>query len=66
MEADPEKRKRLVWEIDKKLQEVGARPMIYHNRAPSCCYPQVKGLRIMVNGIYNGARYEDLWLDPNA
>jgi peptide/nickel transport system substrate-binding protein len=63
MEADPEKRKRLVWAIDKKLQEDGARPMIYHNRAPSCWYPQVKGLTIMVNGIYNGARYEDLWLD---
>ena len=63
MEADPEKRKRLVWAIDKKLQEAGARPMIYHNRAPSCWYPQVKGLTIMVNGIYNGARYEDLWLD---
>jgi peptide/nickel transport system substrate-binding protein len=63
MEADPEKRKRLVWEIDKKLQEDAARPMIYHNRAPSCWYPQVKGLTIMVNGIYNGARYEDLWLD---
>ena len=63
MEADPEKRKRLVWAIDRKLQEDGARPMIYHNRAPSCWYPQVKGLTIMVNGIYNGARYEELWLD---
>jgi peptide/nickel transport system substrate-binding protein len=63
MEANPEKRKRLVWDIDRKLQEDGARPMIYHNRAASCWYPQVKGLTIMVNGIYNGARYEDLWLD---
>jgi peptide/nickel transport system substrate-binding protein len=63
MEADPEKRKRLVWNIDKKLQEDGARPMIYHNRAGTCWYPQVKGLTIMVNSIYNGARYEDIWLD---
>src|SRR5215469_1342771 len=63
MEADLEKRKRLVWEIDSKLQEDGARPMIYHNRAATCWYPQVKGLTIMVNGIYNGARYEDVWLD---
>jgi hypothetical protein len=23
----------------------------------------VKGLTIMVNSIYNGARYEDVWLD---
>jgi peptide/nickel transport system substrate-binding protein len=62
-EADVDKRKLLVWDIDRKLQEDGARPMIYHNRAASCWYPQVKGLTIMVNGIYNGARYEDLWLD---
>jgi peptide/nickel transport system substrate-binding protein len=61
MEADPEKRKRLVWEIDRKLQEDGARPMIYHNRAATCWYPQVKG--VTVNGIYNGWRMEDVWLD---
>jgi peptide/nickel transport system substrate-binding protein len=63
MEADPEKRKRMVWEIDRKLQEDGARPMIYHNRAATCWYPHVKGLTILVNSIYNGARYEDVWLD---
>jgi len=63
MEADPEKRKHLVWEIDRKLQEDGARPMIYHNRAATCWYPRVKGLTIMVNSIYNGARMEDVWLD---
>ena len=62
-EPDIDKRKRLVWEIDKKLQEDGARPMIYHNRAASCRYPQVKGVTIMVNGIYNGWRMEDVWLD---
>ena len=63
MEADPEKRKRLVWEIDRKLQEDGARPMIYHNRAATCRYPQVKGVTIMVNSIYNGWRMEDVWLE---
>jgi peptide/nickel transport system substrate-binding protein len=63
MEADQQKRGKLVWEIDKKLQEDGARPMIYHNRAASCWYPQVKGLTIMVNSIYNGWRMEDIWLD---
>jgi peptide/nickel transport system substrate-binding protein len=63
MEADPEKRKHLVWEIDRQLQEDGARPMIYHNRAATCWYPRVKGLTLMVNSIYNGSRYEDLWLD---
>jgi peptide/nickel transport system substrate-binding protein len=63
IEADQEKRKKLVWEIDKRLQEDGARPMIYHNRAASCWYPWVKGVTIMVNSIYNGWRNENLWLD---
>jgi hypothetical protein len=54
-----------VWcgEIDRKLQEDGVRPMIYHNRAATCWYPQVKGITVMVNGIYNGWRMEDVWLD---
>src|ERR1700719_2309216 len=30
MEADPAKRKKLVWDIDHKLQEDLARPVIYH------------------------------------
>ena len=63
MEADPEKRRKLVWEIDKKLQEDGARPIIYHFRAATCWQPKVKGLTIMVNSQYNGWRFEDLWLD---
>ncbi len=63
MEADQEKRKKLVWEIDRKLQEDGARPMIYHNRAATCWYPRVKGVTVMVNSIYNGWRDEDIWLD---
>jgi peptide/nickel transport system substrate-binding protein len=61
--ADREKRRRLVWEIDKKLQEDGARPIIYHPRAATCMQPQLKGLTIMVNSQYNGWRMEDVWLD---
>jgi peptide/nickel transport system substrate-binding protein len=63
MEANQEKRRKLVWEIDKKLQEDGARPIIYHFRAATCWQPRVKGLTIMVNSQYNGWRFEDLWLD---
>jgi peptide/nickel transport system substrate-binding protein len=62
-EADQEKRKKLVWEIDRKLQEDGARPIISHNIAATCWQPQVKGLTTMVNSIYNGWRFEDVWLD---
>jgi peptide/nickel transport system substrate-binding protein len=61
--SDQEKRKKLVWEIDKKLQEDGARPIIFHTRNSTCMQPQVKGLTIMVNSIYNGWRMEDVWLD---
>jgi len=63
MMTDQEKRRKLVWEIDKKLQEDGARPIIFHDRRGTCWQPQVKGLTIMVNSIYNGWRFEDVWLD---
>jgi peptide/nickel transport system substrate-binding protein len=61
--TDHDKRQKLVWEIDQKLQEDGARPIIFHYRAASCWQPYVKGLTIMVNSIYNGWRFEDVWLD---
>jgi len=63
MEADQEKRKQLVWEIDKKLQEDVARPIIAHYRAATCWQPRVKGLTTMVSSIFNGWRFEDIWLD---
>jgi peptide/nickel transport system substrate-binding protein len=62
-EAGREKRRKLVWEIDKKLQEDAARPIIYHIRAGTCWQPQVKGITLMVNSIFNGNRFEDIWLD---
>ena len=63
MEADPEKRKQLVWEIERKLVEDVARPVIFYPRGATCRQPEVKGLTIMVNSIYNGWRFEDVWLD---
>jgi ABC-type transport system substrate-binding protein len=63
MEADQNKRRHLVREIDKKLQEDGARPILYHNRFATCRQPQVKGLTIMVNSLFNGWRMEDVWLE---
>jgi peptide/nickel transport system substrate-binding protein len=62
MEPDQEKRKQLVWEIDKKLQEDGARPIIAHYRQATCWQPRVKGLTTMVSSIFNGWRFEDVWL----
>jgi len=65
MERDQEKRRRLVWDMDRKLQEDGARPILFHNRFATCLHPQVKGLTIMVNSLFNGWRMEDVWLEKN-
>ena len=62
-ERDIEKRKKIVWEIDKQLLEDGARPVIMWNASASCWHPYVKGFRPMVNSLYNGSRFEDVWLD---
>jgi peptide/nickel transport system substrate-binding protein len=62
-EPNTEKRKQLVWEIEKRLIEDIARPVIFYPRGATCRYTQVKNLTIMVNSIYNGWRFEDLWLD---
>jgi tetratricopeptide (TPR) repeat protein len=63
MERDQEKRRGLVFEIDKKLQEDGARPILFHNRFATCRQPQLKGLTIMVNSLFNGWRMEEVWLE---
>ena len=63
MESDAAKRRELVWEIDKRLQEDGARPILYHARAAHCFQKHVKGFKMMVNSVYNGFRMEDVWLD---
>ncbi len=63
MEGDQEKRKQLVWDIERRLAEDVARPVLYHNRSGTCWYPYVKGYVPMINSIYNGLRMEDVWLD---
>jgi peptide/nickel transport system substrate-binding protein len=63
MEADQEKRKRLVWEIDRRLQQDVVRPMLYFRRNASCWRPEVKGISLMANSIYNGWRMDEVWLD---
>jgi hypothetical protein len=41
----------------------GARPIIFYDRRVTCWQPHVKGWTVMVNGIFNGWRMEDVWLD---
>jgi peptide/nickel transport system substrate-binding protein len=62
-EQDREKRKKLVWEIEKTLADDVARPIIGYNVANTCWDPKVKGILLQVNSIYNGWRFEDAWLD---
>ena len=63
MELDLAKRKAQVWDIERKLIEDVARPIIMHNRVAACWQPYVKNISVMVNSIYNGWRFEDIWLD---
>jgi len=63
MEPDREKRRQMVWEIERRLAEDNVRPVIFYARQASCWQPRVKGLTLMVNSIYNGSRFEDLWVD---
>jgi peptide/nickel transport system substrate-binding protein len=63
MEPDSTKRRQLVWQIERKLAEEMVRPVIFYTRAASCWLPRVRGLTIMVNSLFNGWRFEDLWLD---
>ncbi|MCH5372630.1 MAG: peptide ABC transporter substrate-binding protein, partial [Planctomycetes bacterium] len=62
--ADYDERRKIVWEIDKKLQEDVARPIIYHGRNATCWQPHVKGWVAPQNSSYNAFRqYEHVWLE---
>ena len=53
----------MVWEVERKLADDVVRPIIYHDVGAACWHPYVKNMTIMVNSIYNGWRWEDVWLD---
>ena len=61
-EADPEKRKQLVLNIERLLAEAAVRPVIFYPRGTTCEQPWGRGLTIMNNSTYNGWRMEDVWL----
>ena len=62
-ERDPEKRKKIAWEIDKKLTDEAVRPMLYYMYGATCWQPGLKGINIQVNSIYNNWRLDDVWLE---
>jgi peptide/nickel transport system substrate-binding protein len=63
LEPNPEKRKQIVWQIERKLADAAVRPVLFYPVGASCMQPYVKGLTIMTNSIYNGWRMEDVWMD---
>ncbi len=63
MEADPDKRRRLVWDIERRLAEDASRPVLLYSRFATCMQPRLKGLTTMTNSRFNGWRMEDVWLD---
>jgi peptide/nickel transport system substrate-binding protein len=63
MEADAEKRRKLVWTIERGLAEDASRPVLLYSRFATCTQPRLKGLTTMTNSRFNGWRMEDVWLD---
>jgi peptide/nickel transport system substrate-binding protein len=62
-ETDLASRKKLVWEVEKKLAEDVARPIILQYVTGLCWQPSVKNFVLHHNGIYNNWRFDDVWLD---
>jgi peptide/nickel transport system substrate-binding protein len=62
-EVDPDKRRQLLWEAERKIAGDVARPIILHNRAATCWHPHVKGVTSHNNSLYNSWRMENAWLD---
>ncbi len=62
-ETDIAKRKQMVWEIDRQIQNDVARPIILHRREGTCWTPKLHGYTPMVNSSYNGYRFEDMWIE---
>ncbi len=63
MEPDAEKRRKVVWEVERRLAEDASRPVLLYSRFATCMQPQLKGLMTMTNSRFNGWRMEDVWLD---
>ena len=63
MEVNQAKRNIMVFDIERRLAEDVARPVLYHSRSGTCWHPHVKGYVPMINSIYNNHRMEDVWLD---
>lgn len=62
-ETDTQKRMALLAQVERKLIEDVARPIILHNRSGTCFHSYVKGVTSHQNSLYNSWRMENAWLD---
>ena len=62
-ELDKEKRRKIVWDIERLLVDDAARPNIISNVAVNCWQPYVRNYNPHDNSQYNSLRFEDVWLD---
>lgn len=62
-ETDIARRRQMVWDIERKLADDVARPVTHRGMQAGCWLAHVKNYNVHVNSIYNGWRFEDVWLD---
>jgi peptide/nickel transport system substrate-binding protein len=62
-ELDKDKRRKIVFDIERLLVEDAARPIILHSSAGNCWQPYVRNFHPHDNSQYNNLRFEDVWLD---
>ena len=61
--VDPVARKKLVQAIDLRLQQEGARVVLYQGLSSACWQSYVKGYSRPTNGNYTHHRMDDVWMD---
>jgi peptide/nickel transport system substrate-binding protein len=62
-EAEFDRRRVVLWEIERKLAADDARPIILHHNGGTCRQPYAEGLTFMANSPFNSWGTEDVWLD---
>jgi peptide/nickel transport system substrate-binding protein len=62
-ELDKQKRRKIVWDIERLLVDDAARPIVIHSVAANCWQPYVRNYTPHDNSQYNSLRFEDVWLD---
>jgi peptide/nickel transport system substrate-binding protein len=63
METDPVKRRARCGRSTGGCRRNLARPILYHNKVATCWHPWLHGITPMVNSVYTGHRFENVWLD---